>query len=94
MYACELPDNEQRRLLETVRSCQYKVLLCGYKEQGKEDLYDRFLLPYGWKCYKLKDLVKTCQVKKQKDVGQEYIWVNYKLPDLARYTISMKEESS
>ena len=94
VYACELPDNEQRRLLETIRSCQCKVLLCGYKEQGKGDLYDRSLLPYGWKCYKLKDLVKTCQVKKQKDVGQEYIWVNYNLPDLARYTISMKEESS
>ena len=94
VYACELPDNEQERLLETVKNCQCKVLLCGYKEQGKEDFYDSHLLKHGWKCYKLKDLVKACQVKEKKDVGQEYIWVNYQLPDLAKYSISMKEERS
>lgn len=94
VYGWELPHKEQVRLLRTVRNCKCKVLLCGYKEEGKSDLYDKYLLPHGWKCYKLKDLVKSCQVKKKKDVGQEYIWVNYELPYQARYIMSLKEESS
>ena len=44
MYACELPDNEQIRLLKTLRTCQCIVLLCGYKEQGNPDLYEHYLL--------------------------------------------------
>lgn len=94
----ELSEKEWNTLLKILRT--YSVNTISKIEQGKVKTYSplfqyyHFLLPYGWKCYKLKDLVKTCQVKKQKDVGQEYIWVNYPLPDLAKYTISMKEESS
>ncbi len=91
-YACELPDCEQIRLLTTIRDARCKIMLCGYKSDSGEDLYDTYLKPHGWKCYKLADIVKSCQVtKKHRDIGHEYIWVNYELPYEARYVISMKE---
>ena len=57
------------------------------------DLYDIYLLPYGWKCYKLAEVVKACQGK-NKNMAEEFIWINYELPDSAKYVISMKEYSS
>lgn len=91
-YACELPHNEQIRLLKTIRHAKCKIMLCGYKSENSTDLYDTYLLPHGWKCYKLVDISKACQVSnKHKDLGHEYIWVNYELPYEARYVISMKE---
>lgn len=93
VYSCELPEEGQKRLLETLKDCKCKVLLCGYKEKEKPDLYDTYLLSdKNWKCYKLKDLVKSCQVKKKKAMGEEYIWVNYELPSFAKYVIRLKEE--
>lgn len=94
-YACELPHREQIRLLKTVRGAECKIMLCGYKCENAIDLYDCYLLPYGWRCYKLADMVKACQVSKvHKDMGQEFIWVNYKLPENAKFVISMKEYNS
>ncbi len=94
-YACELPHSEQIRLLKTIREAKCKIMLCGYRVTGGIDLYDRYLLPYGWKCYKLADIVKSCQASKaQRDMAEEFIWVNYELPDSAKYVISMKEYSS
>lgn len=69
-------------------------MLCGYKTETGTDLYDAYLLPYGWHCYKLADIVKACQTTKQKDIAQEFIWVNYELPEMAKYVISMKEYQS
>jgi len=93
-YACELPHREQIRLLKTIRHAKCKIMLCGYKSEEGEDLYDRYLLPHGWKCYKLADLTKSCQTKEKKDKGKEYIWVNYELPEKAKYAISMKTHST
>lgn len=94
-YACELPHREQIRLLKTIREAKCKIMLCGYKSEKGIDLYDRYLLPYEWKCYKLADIVKACQVSKvHRDMGQEFIWVNYELPEDAKYVISMKEYNS
>ncbi len=94
-YACELPHSEQIRLLKTIREAKCKIMLCGYKVASGIDLYDRYLLPYGWKCYKLADVVKSCQASKaHRDIAEEFIWVNYELPDSAKYVISMKEYSS
>ena len=90
-YACELPHSQQIRLLKILRTAKCKVLLCGYKTDGKPDLYDTYLLPCGWHCYKLTDIVKSCQTKKIKDVASEYIWVNYTLPEEAKYVISLHE---
>lgn len=92
VYACELPHAEQIRLLKTIRDAKCKIMLCGYKSESGADLYDTYLLPYGWHCYKLADLVKSCQrTKKHKDIGHEYIWVNYELPLTAKYAISLTE---
>lgn len=82
-------------MLKTMRSARCKIMLCGYKTEKGVDLYDKYLLPYGWKCYKLADIVKACQVTKaKKDIAQEFIWVNYELPTSAKYVISLKEYNS
>jgi len=91
VYACELPHKQQVRLLETIGNARCKIMLCGYRSERGIDLYDRYLLPCGYKCYKLVDVVKSCQNTANKDEGHEFIWVNYKLPESAKYIISMKE---
>ena len=90
-YACELPHSEQIRLLKTIREAKCKIMLCGYKNESGHDLYDTYLLPCEWKSYRLKDVVKACQVSSEsKDMAEEYIWVNYELPSYAKYVISMQ----
>lgn len=89
-YKCEMPHHEQVRLLKVIRDAKCKIMLCGYKTQTGSDLYDAYLLPHGWKCYKLTEIIKSCQTKSKKDVAEEYIWVNYALPPCASYLISMK----
>lgn len=94
-YACELPQEEQVRLLETIRNAKCKIMLCGYRSNEGVDLYDRYLLPHGWKCYKLAEVVKSCQNRKdKKDIAEEFIWVNYELPYHAKFVISLREYSS
>lgn len=93
-YQCELPLSEQIKLLEVIQNAKCKIMLCGYRNMEGVDLYDRYLLPYGWRCYKLADVPKACQNKDVKDMAEEFIWVNYELPPIAKYVISMKEYSS
>ena len=90
-YACELSHEQQVRLLKTIQNAKCKIMLCGYRSEKGIDLYDRYLLPNGYKCYKLMDIVKASQNKERKDTAHEFIWVNYRLPDIARYVISLKE---
>lgn len=79
-YRCELDTYQQIRLLKILQKCKCKIILSGYREETDIDLYDSYLLPYGFKVYKLCDVVKSCQTKLQKDAGSEYIWCNYELP--------------
>lgn len=89
-YACELSQEDHIRLLETIRDARCKIMLCGYR--GEECFYDEYLLPYGWHSYKLCEITKSCQVtEKKRDMAQEFIWVNYQLPDCAKYIISLRE---
>ena len=90
-YVCELSHKQQIRLLQTIQKAKCKIMLCGYRAENGIDLYDKYLLSYGYKCYKLMDIVKACQNTKYKDIGHEFIWVNYKLPESAKYVISLKE---
>lgn len=92
VYHCELSESDQIRLLETIRDAECKIMLCGYKAESGPDLYDRYLLPYGWHCYKLMDVPKSCQTKKDRDMAEEFIWVNYELPHCARYKITLEED--
>ena len=59
VYACELPHKQQVRLLETIQNTRCKIMLCGYRSEKGTDLYDRYLLSHGYKCYKLMDIVKA-----------------------------------
>lgn len=96
IYQCEMPLPLQRKMLEVIKSAECKIMLCGYVNKKGKNLYDNELLPYGWKRYKLAELVQSCQYKKgeSKDVGEEYIWVNYELPPFAKYYISLSSEVS
>lgn len=91
VYGKEMSDPEQIRLLKSIQHTKNKVLLCGYEST----LYDKYLLPHGYKRYKLCDIVKSCQFieGRKKDIAEEYIWVNYELPFAAKYAISLKEYS-
>lgn len=90
-YTCELSHKEQVRLLTTICRARCKIMLCGYRAEKGIDLYDTYLLPHGWKSYKLEDVTKLCQLKKHKDIGHEYIWLNYELPPIAKYVINLKQ---
>lgn len=95
VYHYELTEIQQIRLLKTIRGAKAKILLCGYKAEKGIDLYDWFLLPYGWKCYKLMDIPKSAQQNKDtRDIATEYIWCNYELPTRAGDYISLKEYST
>ena len=94
VYRFELSELQQISLLKTIRNANAKMLLCGYKAEKGIDLYDAYLLPHGWKCYKLVDIPKSAQRKDSRDTATEYIWCNYRLPMGAGYYISMDEHST
>lgn len=89
VYKCELSSENQVRLLKTIVNSKCKIMLCGYRSGNGSDLYDEYLLPYGWKHYRIAELVKSCQNKKTKDIAEEWIWVNYELPTSAKYFIDL-----
>lgn len=91
VYPHEMTEEDHIRLLEIIRNAKAKILLCGYKAKEGVDTYDEYLLPCGWKCYKLCEVPKSCQNKSEKDIAEEYIWINYELPQCARYVIALKE---
>ncbi len=94
VYKCELSELQQIMLLKIIRNAKAKILLCGYKAEKGTDLYDAYLLPYGWKCYKLMDVPKSAQNKATRDIATEYVWCNYELPIWSGYYISLKEYST
>ena len=95
IYDNEMGEKEHIQMLEYMHEAKCKIMLCGYYDSEKKggDLYDR-LLEYGWKRYKLADLVQSCSNQKKKGIGEEFIWVNYELPPQARFYIRMSTEVS
>lgn len=81
-------------MLETIRDATCKIMLCGYA--GGDHLYDKYLFQCGqnWRRYKLADLVHSCSNQSKKGVGEEFIWVNYELPESAGYYIDLSTEVS
>ncbi len=68
-------------LLRKIRDAQAKIVLSGYfsgKDDGT-DLYDYYLLPYGWHRHLLGEYSKGCEVGEKKSVGVEWVWCNYDL---------------
>lgn len=89
IYECEMPDEDQKKMLETLKNAKCKIMLCGYADENGNDMYDQALLPLGWKRYELTRIVQSCQNKEKKDIAVEYIWVNYELPEVASSYINM-----
>ena len=95
IYKCEMGDEAQIRMLETIKNAACKIMLCGYADENGDSLYDEYLFPYGWKRYKLADLTQACErVEKGKErkAGKEFIWVNYELPECAKYFIALNSQ--
>lgn len=94
VYRHELTRNEQELFLDSIVDSEARVMINGYKS-SKNDLYDRKLLPYGWRCYKLGEFAKSSSNQgNTKPIGEEFIWVNYELPEFANYVIDIEECNS
>lgn len=89
IYKCEMGDAAQEKMLDTLKNAKCKIMLCGYADENGDGMYDQALLPLGWKRYELTRIVQSCQNKEKKDIGVEYIWVNYELPEVASSYINM-----
>lgn len=90
VYTYEWEHSDHVRMLRTIQDAKAKIMLCGYRAKKGHELYDGYLLRYGWKCYSLGELTKSCQTKVKRDSGQEFIWVNYELPPGAEKFIELK----
>ena len=88
VYRCEMPMDKQLQLMEVIKESRNKIILCGYREENGQDLYDKYLLHHGWKHYKIAELVKSCQFKEVKDIGEEWVWLNYEPPIFSKYYIN------
>ena len=82
LYACDMPDVEDHiDLLKAIRNAKAKIVLSGYwsgRDDGS-DLYDYYLLPYGWHRHLLGEFSKGCEKGDSKSKGAEWIWTNYDL---------------
>lgn len=76
VYFKEMEYADHVRLLETIQDAKCRILLSGY-HADKSDLYDTYLLPYGWKSRELAKVVKSSQRKTERDIAAEWVWFNY-----------------
>ena len=88
LYRGRFSDMEQLEMLRSIQSAKAKIMLCGYR--GGSMLYDQYLnKDTGWHCYCVNDrLTKSCRTGSKKGFAQEYIWVNYEIPEKCRYYFS------
>lgn len=75
-YFKEMEYIDHVRMLETIRDAKCRILLSGY-HAGKNDLYDAYLLPHGWKSQELTKVIKSSQRQKERDIASEWVWLNY-----------------
>lgn len=94
VYRHELTRKEQELFLDSIVDAKARVMINGYKAL-KNDLYDRILLPKGWRCYMLGRFAKSSSNQgNTKPIGEEFIWVNYKLPEYSIFIIDVTECNS
>lgn len=79
VYFKEMEDIDHVRMLELIQDAKCRILLSGY-HADKDDLYDTYLLPHGWKSRELVKLIKSSQRKKERDIASEWVWFNYDIP--------------
>lgn len=86
LYQVDMPDvRDHINLLKKIRDAQAKIVLSGYwsgRDDGT-DLYDYYLLRYGWHRHLLGTYTKSCEVGEKKSEGAEWIWCNYNLKEEA-----------
>ncbi len=82
LYQVDMPDiRDHIALLRRIRQAKAKLVLSGYwsgRDDGA-DLYDYYLLPYGWHRHLLGEYTKGCEVGEKKSAGAEWVWCNYDL---------------
>ena len=83
VYFREMKYIEHVRMLEAIQNAKCRILLSGY-HADKDDLYDKYLLPHGWKSQELVKVVKSSQQKEERDLASEWVWFNYDIPDERR----------
>jgi len=96
IYGHEMDNADHIRLLEACKDAKCCIMLCGYRQENGKDPYDKVLgvgqAGSHWQYYTLAELRKTCQNKSVRDIGKETIWVNYPLPNIARYYIDVERD--
>ena len=82
LYQVDMPDvRDHINLLKVIRDAKAKIVLSGYwsgRDDGT-DLYDYYLLPYGWHRHLLGEYTKGCETGAEKSKGAEWVWTNYDL---------------
>lgn len=82
LYQVDMPDvRDHINLLRVIRDAKAKIVLSGYwsgRDDGT-DLYDYYLLPFGWHRHLLGEYTKGCETGAEKSKGAEWVWTNYDL---------------
>lgn len=84
-YRYEMREFEHIKMLSILSTCKCKILLSGYRSEHGYNPYDSWLVPCGYRVYRLSEVVKSCQSTREKSKGTEYIWANYELPETASF---------
>lgn len=90
VYFKEMEYIDHVRMLETIQNAKCRILLSGY-HADKDDLYDKYLLPYGWKSRELIKIVKSSQRQEERDIASEWVWFNYDISDEGGDGVMKKE---
>lgn len=82
LYQVDMPDvRDHIDLLKAIRQAKAKIVLSGYwsgRDDGT-DLYDHYLIPYGWHRHLLGEYSKGCSMSEDTEKGAEWVWTNYDL---------------
>lgn len=82
LYEVDMPDvRDHINLLKSIREAKAKIVLSGYwsgRDDGT-DLYDYYLLPYGWHRHLLGEYTKGCEAGETRSKGTEWLWSNFSL---------------
>lgn len=88
LYRVEMQDEESHiTLMKLIRQAKAKIILSGYWSGEENDLYDQYLLPYGWHRHLVGGYAKSMifsQDGKEKETGYEWVWTSYPVPKSAQ----------
>lgn len=96
VYRKEMPDTEQKKMLESIANAKAKILLSGYRAQQDEEdkdieFYDDILSrDKSWKCHMLGEYHKSSSGRAG-STGNEFVWCNYDISSLTGATGAISE---